>query len=417
MPAVEQLVEGSEKRYFTWAPFEENIVLADNLDVDNGNEEDQENSSTLSKFPQKEVRLCLNCGKLTKYCNCQNRISSIPLFDIEQKIIKNRKGQQVEQLAPPPDLQECPRCRSKSKSETEIVTPITIHGTGPLANLTYELYRQLPTATDLKKKALPGEGRKLLTFYDSRQGAARFAAFLQDVSNKQNYRHLIPQAIDQCLQADEWGDNTAPNLFALSKKSGEIAWKKGIIQNDSESNYWRSTTASFTVDQRKSASIWMGKIILGEFTTGRRSRQSLESMGLVGVSYFQKGDQPDFSSLGKEIGLSTDQTSALIGHLLDDLRFRKAVKLPTGIFPDDPEFGTNKGNPHFIRQGKPRSGEERWIGDTPRQLRRQYVQRVLEINRMDFSDESVVKNPYSYLGLVKKYRWIAYRFFNRRLST
>lgn len=391
LPAVEQFVEGNEKRYFTWSPVEENIVLTDNVDVDNGNEEDQENSSTLSKFHQNEVQVCLNCGKLTTHCNCQNRISSIPLFDIEQKIIKSRKGQQVEQLAPTTDLQECPRCRSKSKSETEIVTPITIRGTGPLANLTYELYRQLPTATDLKKKSLPGEGRKLLTFYDSRQGAARFAAFLQDVSNKQNYRHIIPQAIEQCLQPDEWGDNTAPNLFTLSKKSGEIAWKKGIIQNDSESDYWRSTSASFSVDQRKSASIWMAKIILGEFTTGRRSRQSLESMGLVGVSYFQKDDLPDFESLGRIIGLSNDQSSALVGHLLDDLRFRKAVKLPTGILPDDPEFGTNKGNPHFIRQGKPRSGEERWIGDTPRQLRRQYVQRVLEINRMDSSDESVVK--------------------------
>lgn len=391
LPAVEQLVEGNEKRYFTWSLVEENIVLADNVDVDNGNEEDQENSSTLSKFYQNEVHVCLTCGKLTTHCNCQNRISSIPLFDIEQKIIKSRKGQQVEQLAPTADLQECPRCRSKSKSETEIVTPITIRGTGSLANLTYELYRQLPTATDSKKKSLPGEGRKLLTFYDSRQGAARFAAFLQDVSNKQNYRHIIPQAIEQCLQADEWGDNTAPNLFTLSKKSGEIAWKKGIIQNDSESDYWRSTSASFSVDQRKSASIWMAKIILGEFTTGRRSRQSLESMGLVGVSYSHKDDLPDYASLGRIIGLSNDQASALIGYLLDDLRFRKAVKLPTGILPDDPEFGTNKGNPHFIRQGKPRSGEERWIGDTPRQLRRQYVQRVLEINRMDSSDESVVK--------------------------
>ncbi len=391
LPAVEQLAEGNEKRYFTWSPVEENIVLANNVDVDNENEEEQENPSSQSKFHQKEVQVCLNCGKLIAHCNCQNRIPSIPLFDIEQKIIKSRKGQQVEQLVPIADLQECPRCHSKSKSETEIVTPITIRGTGPLANLTYELYRQLPTSSELKKKSLPGEGRKLLTFYDSRQGAARFAAFLQDVSNKQNYRHIIPQAIEQCLKADEWGDNTAPNLFALSRISGEIAWKKGIIQNDSESEYWRSTSTTFSVDQRKSASVWMARIILGEFTTGRRSRQSLESMGLVGVSYFQKDVQPDFADLGRIIGLSNDQASALVGHLLDDLRFRKAVKLPTGILPDDPEFGTNKGNPHFIRQGKPHSGEERWIGDTPRQLRRQYIQRVLEINRIDSSDENVAK--------------------------
>ncbi len=391
-PAVEQLVEGNEKRYLTWAPVEENIVLADSVDSEDGNGEDQETSSNPPKFYQNEVHLCLNCGKLLTHCNCQNRITSIPLFDIQQKGSKPRKGQQVEQLVPITDLHECPRCRSKAKNETEIVTPITVSGTGPLANLTYELYRQLPTATDLKKKSLPGEGRKLLTFYDSRQGAAKFAAFLQEVSNKQNYRHIIPQAIEQCLQADEWGDNTAPNLFVLSRKCAEIAWKKGIIQNDSESEYWRSTSASFSAEQRKEASVWMARIILGEFTTGRRSRQSLESMGLVGVSYFQQDNQPDFASLGRKIGLSQDQVRALVGYLLDDLRFRKAVKLPEDIKPDDSEFGTNIRNPKIIRQGKPRNGEERWIGDNPRQLRRQYLQRVLEINKVDSSAESVVKN-------------------------
>jgi len=389
-PAVEQLVEGNEKRYFTWSPIEENIVLADDANVDN-DEDDRENLSCPSKFQQEEIRICLNCGRLTTQCSCQKQIPSIPLFVVEQKIIKSRKGQQVEQLIPIDDLQECPRCRSKAKNETEIVTPITIHGAGPLANLTYELYRQLPIATDVKKKSLPGEGRKLLTFYDSRQGAARFAAFLQDVSNKQNYRQIIPQAIELCLQTDEWGDNASPNLFVLSNKCGEIAWKKGIIQNDPDSTFWRCSSSSFSAEQRKFAAKWMARIILGEFTTGRRSRQSLESMGLVGVSYFRKDDQPDFTRLGKIIGLSSDQSSALVGHLLDDLRYRKAVKLPSDIYPDDPEFGTNKGNPHFIRQGKPHSGEERWIGDTPRQLRRRYIQHILEINQIDSSYRNVEK--------------------------
>jgi len=388
LPATDQLEEESKKRYFTWSEIKENSVLADNAEVDNESEDEQPNPSSSSKFHQNKVRICLNCGKPITHCNCQNRITSIDLFDIEEKTTKSKRGQQFEQIAPMDDLNECPRCRSKSKSETEIVTPITIRGTGPLANLTYELYRQLPTASDSGKKDLPGEGRKLLTFYDSRQGAARFAAFLQDISIKQNYRHIIPQAIEQSLLADEWGENNAPNLITLSKKCAEIAWKNGVIQNDLDNKKNQQAPQSFA-DQRKENYKKLAKIILGEFTTGRRSRQSLESMGLVGISYFQKDDSPDFTALGRIIGLSQEQTSALVDHLLDDLRFRKAVKLPDDIYPDDPEFGTNKGNPKFIRQGKPRPGEDRWIGETSRQIRRQYVQRVLEMNHLDSTDEKV----------------------------
>ncbi|NMC84201.1 MAG: DEAD/DEAH box helicase [Anaerolineaceae bacterium] len=389
LPAVEQLQEENEKRYFTWSRIEENTVLSDHTDDEDESGEDQTNSPLPSKFQQNEIQLCLSCGKPITYCACQNPVISIPLFDLNEKNTKKKRGQQIEQTVPVSDLQECPRCRSKSKGETEMVTPITIRGTGPLANLTYELYRQLPSSSDPKKKSLPGEGRKLLTFYDSRQGAARFAAFLQDVSNKQNYRHIIPQAIKLCLQDDEWGNSTAPNLFILSKKSGELAWNKGIIQNDPESEYWRKSSADFSAEHRKASAIWTSRFILGEFTTGRRSRQSLESIGLVGVSYFLPDNLPDFAGLGSKIGLSSDQVQALVGYLLDDLRFKKAIKLPTGVHRDDPEFGTNIQNPCVIRQGKPHSGEICWIGETPRQLRRQYIQLALASNHLDSSDEQV----------------------------
>lgn len=389
IPAVEQLQDDYEKRYFTWSKIEENVFLSD--EVESEEEETTDKNDIYSqKFRQEEVTLCLSCGRSVLNCTCENRITSIPLFKLLEIKIRKKKGQSIEQLTPLSDLQECPRCRSKSKSETEIATPITIRGTGPLANLTYELYRQLPPSPNEKIKKIPGEGRKLLTFYDSRQGAARFAAFLQDVSNKQNYRHIIPQAVELCLEADEWGENTAPSLITLSKKCAEIAWKKGIIQNDSESEFWRTSSTRFTADQRKEAVLWMARLILGEFTTGRRRRQSLESMGLVGVSYFEEQNQPDFESLARKIGLSVKQAEVLTSFLLDDLRFQKVVKLPSGVNADDQVFGAHKGNPRAIRQGKPGYGEIRWIGATPRQSRRQYIQFVLTANKIDSSDDNVI---------------------------
>jgi hypothetical protein len=388
LPAVEQLQDGYDKRYFTWSKIEENIFLSDEVESED-DEDVGENGTYSQKFYLEEVILCLNCGRPALNCTCKNQIASIPLFNLHEKKTQKKRGQQIEQRIPLVELKECPRCSSKSKNDTEIATPITIRGTGPLANLTYELYRQLPSSPNETIKRLPGEGRKLLTFYDSRQGAARFAAFLQDVSNKQNYRHIIPHAIDLCLKEDEWGEKTAPSLITLSKRCAEIAWKNGIVQNDSDSDFWRNSL-SFTADKRKEATKWMAKLILGEFTTGRRKRQSLESMGLVGISYFDELSKPDFRSLAEKIGLSVAQTETLIGFLLDDLRFLKAVKLPSGISADDPVFGANKSNPRIIRQGNPGYGEIRWIGATPRQSRRQYIKFVLEANKVDFSDENVV---------------------------
>lgn len=389
-PAVEQVTEGTEKRYFSWSFIEENSLLANFEDGEEDAEEQEETSSGNAKLHQDEIIICLNCGRQANHCSCQHTIGSIPLYDIQEKKTTTRRGQPSSQFVPVKELNECPRCHSKSKSETEIATPITINGTGPLANLTYELYRELPTATDVKKKSLPGEGRKLLSFYDSRQGAARFAAFLQDVSVKQNYLRVIPMAIEQCLQPDEWGEHGSPGLIRLSQKCAEIAWRYGIIQNDSDSEIWRRQIG-FNSDQRRATAVAMTRKLLGEFTTGRRGRQSLESMGLVGVNYFQESNLQKFEDLASQIKLSPEQTQSLVGHLLDDLRFRKIVKLPGEIHADDTEFGPNKWNPRLIRQGKPGSDEQSWIGATNRQSRRQYIKFVLDKNNVDSSDDAVIK--------------------------
>lgn len=389
-PAVEQLQEGNQKRYFTWAPIVENVLLSDTLE-DDEESEDQEKMSDRLSFQQNQNFLCLNCGKLKTHCTCKKPAISIPLFDIEEKKTRTRCGKINERFVPIENLQECPRCHSKAKVTTEIVTPIKVHDTAPLANLTYELYRQLPCSDKIEQQKLPGEGRKLLTFCDSRQGAARFAAYLQDVSIKQNYRHIIPKAIEQFMKPDDLGESFLPNLSDLSRKSGEIALKNGIIFNDPDSDNYRSFSGPFSKEQRRSASIQMAKIILGEFTTGRRSRQSLESMGLAGISYFGKNAEPDFADIADKIGLSCEQVDALIGYLLDDLRFIKAVKLPDYVYPeDDSIFGPNRRNPHVIRQGKPNNNEVRWIGETSRQYRRQYIKRILEFNQINCSENNVI---------------------------
>lgn len=388
LPAQDHSFEGDNQGFFTWAPIKESRFLGTDLEDDK--EDDQADEEV--KFVWEEMRICLNCMRYEQQCTCDHRLLSTPLRQLREIKKKKRKGKAMERPVPATSLNECPRCRSKGLANTDIATSISMSGTGPLANLTFELYRQLPPSSDKKKLRLPGEGRKLLTFYDSRQGAARFAAFLQDVANGQNYRHIIPKAIHKSMQADEWGEGgIMPNLITLSQESGTIAWREGIIQNDSESQFWKNYQESFTSEKRRDAAIWMAKQILAEFTVNRRRRLSLESMGLAGVLYFQEDRKPDFEPLAKEIGLSCLNTEILVSYLLDGFRDTKAVTLPDGISPDEAEFGAHIGHPRFIRQGSARKGEVRWIGATAKQGRRKYIENVLEVFGMDASEEVVKK--------------------------
>ena len=125
-------------------------------------------------------------------------------------------------------------------------------------------------------------------------------------------------------------------------------------------------------------------------------------MGLIGINYFEVGYPPGLSILAERIGLEQQQIQTLIGYLLDDLRYQKAIQLPFNIERDDPVFGPHKGNPSVIRQGSIRPSEIRWIGATSRQRRRQYIQLVLERNNLDFSDQSVENILTLHMGLVAR---------------
>ena len=277
-----------------------------------------------------------------------------------------------------------------SKKGTEIATPISLQGMAPLANLTYELYRMLPPEADLNKGKLPGNGRKLLTFYDSRQGAARFAAYLQDVVNRQNYRHLIPKATNLCHTPDDWGEGNWPDLRQLVNKCVDLGWNEYFtIQNDPDSDKWRNYR-HLTDSDRREESIRFASQIMGEITTGMRSRQSLESMGLVGVDYFNNVDGNLFESLSTEINLPIEDTKVLVNYLLDELRYRKAITLPSGVRADNSAFGINKGHPFIIRQGNIKPGQDRFIGVTRRHRIRKYLELVLKTNNLPYLDNDVI---------------------------
>ena len=398
-PTSDLPTENIEHRYLTWSQINENTTLIDE-EVFDENEID-DGITEPNKIKTVPVQFCLMCGKQMKDCDCQvDQKRPVKLFELNISEVRKRRGVEQSQDKPIKILTTCPRCGYKAKKGTEIATSVTISETAPLANLIYELYRGLPPSKKPNEKKYPGEGRKLLTFYDNRQGAARFAAFLQDVAVNQNYRHIIPKAIEELRKGDEWGEGINPTIVPLSQKCAEMAWEQMVPQNDVESVFWHEWDDGFNAEKRKTASLKMATQILAEFTTKRRNRQSLEQMGFVGVYYEFEEKALGIENLSQKIGLPKAKTTTLINYLLDDLRYAKAIELPNGIYPDDPVFGKNQGHPKIVRQEKSAKDQLRFIGETDRQSRRKYVRLVLASNGFDAS-ENAVKNT-----LTKIWDWM-----------
>ena len=387
-PVFDDVLDDTEQRYLTWSKIEENYALKDEKDTIEEDEHDEEVDTDLPCVP---ISICLRCGHEKSQCVCEKDDKLLAdLFVVNEKDKKIRKGREETQLQPIKFLNKCPRCGYKSKGTTEIATAVTITGVAPRVNLLYELYRGLPPSTDETICKLPGEGRKILTFYDNRQGAARFAAFFQDVAVNQNYKNIVPFAVDQLQSGDDWGRGTSPTIIPLSRKCAAIAWENQIIQSDVDFDYWQKYGATFSDEVRREASIFMAKHILAEFTTLRKSRQSLEQMGLVGIKYAFE-DQPDeINKLARRIGLSLEKTTSLVAYLLDDLRTYKGIELPDSVYPDDPVFGVYKWQKRIVRQGEGDDNQKvAFIGKTARQRRRRYVELVLRVNGLNADEYSV----------------------------
>lgn len=364
---AESIVD-AETQYFSWQRISEDTSFADD-EPEDGSEQAETNTKETDKFTQTEFALCLNCEKPVPVCNCnESEKSHVILYRVDE-VESNKKGTRK---VPVSHLEECPRCRDKALGDTEIATPVSLYSTTPLSILTSELYRLLPISRNEEIAKKPGEGRKLLSFYDSRQGAARFAAFLQDAVNDQIYRHIIPKAVRQ-LEAEK---GRFPDLEEVADRCFKIAWDYRIFHTDPDFSDELRSTRHPTGAQRDRFRLKFLEQAIAEFTTRRHGRQSLESLGLIAVEYFEPGYEPDFHLLAKKLGLGETKTRSFVEYLLDGLRNQKIVVLPDGVRRDSEVFGRNKFNYRLVRS-KAQNYEIPWIGETERQYRRRFVKQIL----------------------------------------
>lgn len=351
--------------YLTWAEISQNESLADD-DEDEEAPANQDVKTGAGGIIQTPVQLCLECRR-TSRCQC-----SEPKFVTLYRVDEDKTNKSGVRSIPVSKIERCARCNDSSRiKESEIATPVKVTGNGPVSVLTTELYRNLSPSRDEKILKKPGEGRKLLTFYDSRQGAARFAAYLQDVVNQDLYRFMVPKAVRTEIDSRR----RKPDFENVSLRCVEIGWSElRVFQNDMTLRGEIKDPINLTTNQRDRLLKEVQARLLAEITTNRRSRQSLESLGLISITYFEA--DPDVAHLAEKTGLKADQVTLLIRYLLDSLRNEKAVELPRDVPADHEVFGRHSANPAVVN-GQASNRELLWLG-TARHRRFGLVKKALD---------------------------------------
>jgi len=169
-----------------------------------------------------------------------------------------------------------------------------------------------------EKVGCPSEGRRLITFSDSRQGTARLAAKLQGEGERNYLRSLLYRLVHQ----------------SNSRASGEnyekgIAWEEVVeqIANDEFVGEWIAKKYDvFGQDPQKVAKL----LLLREFIRRPRRDYSLETLGLLRLTYPRMQAIDELPSAARSLGITKQEFSSLVKITIDFLiRANSAVAVFT----------------------------------------------------------------------------------------
>ncbi len=189
------------------------------------------------------------------------------------------------------------------------------------------LYQALPPATDGPAAALPGRGRKLLFFSDSRQAAAYFAPYLEGSYTRIQHRRLMTQAVLKgCPGPDE-----PMHIDDLVAHTVRAADRAGVFRrNDSRQA------------KQREVALWVMQEVLSI-----DDRQSLEGLGLLRVDLDREPFWQPPASL-TSLGLSDDEAWWLMQELLRTVRNQGALTMPEDVDAGDEAFSPRRG-PVWVR--------------------------------------------------------------------
>ena len=301
-----------------------------------------------------EAWLCPTCGQIQetpnhKKCNCET-----PLIKVNRVDLKRKKT-----------LRKCINCSVRSSSGA--VFRFLTGQDAPVSVLAGALYQQIPPAKGDEYLDLPGEGRKMLNFTDSRQNAAFFAPYLERTHLRIVRRGLILRAIQTC-KMDGLKEIRLPDLVQpLTNEARKI----GVFSEETPS------------DQERKMAIWL----MQDFSAIDR-RISLEGLGLVAFDPIipDNWSSPDFLS-ESPLNLNSGEAFSLIRHMLNTLRWQSVITylLPNqNIYRDYDFFPRNR--PFYVRceNAEPKLGIFSWMpSEKHSNSRSDYLGRMMQNRGID----------------------------------
>lgn len=254
---------------------------------------------------------CSNCAQVNEKEICKD-CGHTSTVQIEEELKPDQMGRV-----------RCSYCGSKNERNPygPIMRPVS--GTDALTSvISVAMYEGLPIEPE--KEAVLGEGRKLLTFSDSRQDAAYFAPYLQDTYMELLKRRSIVDSLKRLVSSPIFKPP-----FTISQLAGSM----------------QKLLNSIDIEKEGTVLVWAlirSEIMAEDF------QQSLAGVGLV--KFFVPMEKLGNSlQLLRDKGLSEEDAWHLLNILLESVCKQQAIELPDGIAPNHPAFAPRQVQTYICR--------------------------------------------------------------------
>jgi ATP-dependent helicase YprA (DUF1998 family) len=248
------------------------------------------------------------------------------------------------------------KCEVCSGLGPNIIRKLESGNDAAAAVLATSLYHDLPPAPLGAHAHLPGEGRKLMVFSDSRQQAAFFAPYLEDSHERILWRRLIRKALavaEKAHPGSEIGFMDLKTYLVNEARSANILHGLSpIAQQDLviKRLYWETISTDL--------------------------QTNLEGSGLVSWQYRIPSELGAYKPL-TAIGFSQEQAKSFLSEILNTLRISGIVHGADGVDLGDELFKPRTG-PLFIRESEanPQIKTYAWLPKSASNTRLDFTKKV-----------------------------------------
>ena len=266
-------------------------------------------------------------------------------------------------------LRRCAECGGRSNGP--IVYRVLTGADAPASVLATELYQAIPPAIGPGSSQV-GQGRKLLTFSDSRQDAAFFAPYLDRTYSRAVERRLLWTAIQAA-------DDDRPRFGDLATPIRKMAERARVLDEDDSAATNRARVAT-----------WLMREVLAI-----DPRQSIDGVGLAEITPALRADI-DIPTPLSDLGLDDQGVIDLLRMLLRTVREAAAVDVPDEVDILDPIFAP-RNTTTVLRGGQSERGVLAWSPTKGSNRRLDIVTKVLSRASSDRPPADVLADFWTWL--------------------